>query len=112
MLNRLIENLEGLGLSLPPAPEVKGNYLPYSISGNLLSISGTLPIKDGKLITGRIGGDLSIEEGYEAAQWCVLNALALVKIATDDFYTFSRIVHVDGYVNGVDGFSERFECDW
>lgn len=106
MLQQLQSKLAELGLELPEVAEVKGNYLPYTISGNLLSLSGTLPVKDGSIITGRIGGDLTIEEGYEAARWCVLNALAQVRIATNDFANFSRVLHIDGFVNGVDGFTD------
>lgn len=104
MIEQILSKLEALGLSLPPAGEAKGNYLPYAVSGKLLSLSGSLPVKDGNIITGRIGGDLSIEDGYEAARWCLLNALAHARVATKDFQTFSRILHIDGFVNGVDGF--------
>lgn len=106
MINQVLSKLEALGLSLPNAGEAKGNYLPYAISGNLLSLSGSLPIKDGNLIAGRIGGDLSIEQGYEAARWCLLNALAHARIATNDFEQFSRVLHIDGFVNGVDAFTD------
>ncbi len=107
MLQTILEKLEGLGLSLPAAAEPKGNYLPYSISGNTLSLSGTLPLNaDGQLIAGRVGGDLSIEDGYEAARWCVLNALAYTRVSTNDFKGFDRILHLDGFVNGVDGFTD------
>lgn len=106
MIDQINAKLATLGLSLPAAGEAKGNYLPYTISGKLLSLSGSLPVKDGKIITGRIGGDLSIEQGYEAARWCLLNALAHVRVATNDFATFGRILHIDGFVNGVDGFTD------
>lgn len=106
MLPEIERKLTDLGLHLPEAPEAKGNYLPYLASGKLLSVSGSLPIKSGTLLTGRIGGDLSVQDGYEAARWCVLNALAQVSVATNAFETFSRILHVDGFVNGVDGFAE------
>ncbi len=106
MIDQILTKLEALGLSLPEAGEAKGNYLPYTISGNLLSLSGSLPVKGGSIITGRIGGDLTIEDGYEAARWCLLNALAHTRVATNDFATFGRILHIDGFVNGVDGFTD------
>lgn len=106
MLAQIQQRLSALGLSLPEPAAVKGNYLPYAIVGNLLSVSGTLPIRDGKLMTGRVGGDLSVEQGYEAARWCILNAVAQIRAATDDFRRFVRIVHIDGFVNGVDGFAD------
>ena len=104
MLNEIKSKLQSLGLPLPDAPEAKGNYLPYTISGNLVSLSGTLPVTDSGLLTGRVGGDLTVEQGYEAARWCILNALAHIGVATDDFSRFGRILHLDGFVNGVDGF--------
>lgn len=106
MIDQITSKLEALGLSLPPAGEAKGNYLPYSISGKLLSLSGSLPVKNGTLLTGRIGGDLTIEDGYEAARWCLLNALSHARVATGDFFDFNRILHIDGFVNGVDGFTD------
>lgn len=106
MIDQILSKIESLGLTLPAAGDAKGNYLPYAISGKLLSLSGSLPVKDGKIITGRIGGDLTIEAGYEAARWCFLNALSHARVATDDFSTFSRILHIDGFVNGIDGFTD------
>lgn len=106
MIDQILTKLEALGLSLPEAGEVKGNYLPYAISGNLLSLSGSLPIKEGSIITGRIGSDLTIEDGYQAARWCLLNALAHARVATANFATFGRILHIDGFVNGIDGFTD------
>ncbi|EDY80388.1 Endoribonuclease L-PSP superfamily [Verrucomicrobiia bacterium DG1235] len=106
MIDQIASKLEALGLALPPAGEVKGNYLPYTISGKLLSLSGSLPVRNGAIITGRVGGDLTIEDGYEAARWCLLNALAHAKVATNDFKSFGRVLHIDGFVNGVDGFTD------
>ena len=106
MIDQILSKLEALGLSLPAAGEVNGNYLPFALSGNLLSLSGSLPVKDGAIITGRIGGELTIEDGYEAARWCLLNALAHARVATDDFRNFGRVLHIDGFVNGVDGFTD------
>lgn len=106
MIDQILSKLDALGLSLPVAGEAKGNYLPYAVSGRLLSLSGSLPIKDGVLITGRIGNDLTVEQGYDAARWCLLNALAHARVATDEFTKFSRVLHIDGFVNGVDGFTD------
>lgn len=106
MLSQVQKRLAELGLELPEPAAAKGNYLAYSAVGDLLSVSGTLPIRGGQLIVGRVGGDLSLEQGYEAARWCILNAVAQIRAATDDFRRFVRIVHVDGFVNGVDGFAD------
>ena len=106
-MNSLEEKLSALGLSLPEPPEAKGNYLPYVVSGNLVYLSGTLPIADGQVVySGKVGQDQTIETAYEAAKLCVLNALANLKSPSGNFAQLARIVHVAGYVNGVDGFAE------
>ena len=69
-----------LGLVLPTPPTPLGNYVESSDSGNLLFLSGILPIADGKLaISGRLGGDLSVEKGQEAARIASLKVLAAAK---------------------------------
>ncbi len=101
------ENLKRLGLELPEAPNAKGNYLPYVTAGNLVYLSGTLPSAGAELaFSGKVGNEQSIATAYEAAALCALNALATLKSASDDFRSLKRIVHLAGYVNGVDGFAD------
>ena len=108
MLETVITCLAESGLSLPEAAAAKGNYVAYTVTGKLVSLSGSLPIVDGALAyTGKVGADRDIEYGYAAAQHCLLNALAHLKVASDDFKNFSRIVHLDGFVNSVDGFADQ-----
>lgn len=100
-------NLEGLGLELPEPPAAKGNYLPYVTAGKLVYLSGTLPTIGSDLkFSGKVGKEQNIESGYEAAALCLLNALANLKSATNGFKSLKQIVHLAGYVNGIDGFPD------
>lgn len=75
----LESRLQALGILLPKSPKPLGSYVEVSEAGNLLFVSGTLPVVNGKLvISGRLGEDLSVEEGIEAARIAALNALAAV----------------------------------
>ena len=73
--------LADLGYSLPLPPEPIGNYLPASRSGNIMWMAGVGSRRaDGSRISGKLGADLTVEQGYEAAQWCALNLLARMKM--------------------------------
>ena len=74
------DRLEKLDVHLPPCGLPKANYNLVSRSGNLLYLSGHLPSRDGAgdLIKGKLG-DLSVDEGYEAAKWCALNLISTIK---------------------------------
>lgn len=92
--------LEELGLSLPTAPPPAANYKPCVRFGNLLFLSGQLPMADGEMkYSGRVGKDLDEEAGYEAAKLCALNALAQIKKELGDFDAVATILRVDGHVN-------------
>ena len=79
----MIENkLKELDILLPEAPDPVGAYVAYKKAGNLLFISGQLPISsDGKMIKGKIGKDLNLEDGKAASKLCVINILAQAKKA-------------------------------
>jgi len=105
--DQIFQNLAREGIDLPSPPEAKGNYLPYSIANGLIYISGSLPIKGSEVAyTGKVGAEQGIESAYDAAKLCVINALAHLANATENFALFGGIVHVGGFVNGVDGFAE------
>ena len=85
--------LRELGLVLPKPPTPLGNYIEVNQVGSLLFLSGTLPIVDGKLaFTGRLGENLSVEQGREAARMAALNALALVRGHLGDLDRAKRLV--------------------
>ena len=101
------QKLAELGLQLPVLGAPKGNYLPALRVGELLFVSGQLPLKDGAcLFTGPVGGERTIEEGQAAARQCALNALAVIKAALGSFEAVGQIVSVTGYVLGVPLFSQ------
>ena len=98
--------LEALGLHLPPMAAPGGKYVPYVRWGNLLFLSGVISTRDGQVITGTVGGDKTVEEGYEAARCCALLELASIKQALGSLEKVERIISVNGYVNAVPGFSD------
>ncbi len=106
-----------MGLQLPPAPPPGGVYQPVVIIGNLLYVSGQGPVRsDGSLIKGRLGADLAIDEGYDAARQVGLTMLATIKAHTGNLSTLKRLVKSLGMVNStldfhdhprvINGFSE------
>ena len=103
------ENLKKLGIVLPSAPDPVGAYVAYKISGNFLYISGQLPISaDGKIIKGKIGKDLNIEDGKIAAKLCVINILAQAKKALDgNLDKIKNCVKITGFVNSIDTFVDQ-----
>ena len=102
------KRLEELGVKLPDPPDPLGAYVPAVISGNLLYVSGQLPLKDGNLIfKGKVGADVTQEEAYQAARVSSINALAVIGKETADFSKFKRIVKITGYVSSAQGFTTQ-----
>ncbi len=100
------EKLNRMGMALPPAAKPVGAYVPYLRTGNLIFTSGQLPLKEGKLIyEGKVGADLTPEQGYEAARVTALNALAQIKAAVGDLEKIAQIVRLEGFVNSAPGFT-------
>jgi enamine deaminase RidA (YjgF/YER057c/UK114 family) len=97
--------LDALGLQLPPVTPPVAAYVPAVQSGNVVYVSGQLPMADGKLIaTGKLGADVNPELGKELAQRCALNALAAVD-ALVGLDRVRRVVKVVGFVASADGFT-------
>ena len=100
--------LNDLGLELPPAPKPMGVYKPLLIAGNNLYVSGTGPIKsDGSLIKGRVGADITLEEGKLAARQVGLAMLSIIKANIGDLNRISRIVKTLGMVNSTPEFEQH-----
>ena len=100
--------LTELGYQLPIPPEPVGNYLSATRSGNIMWMAGVGSRKsDGSRITGKLGADLSVDEGYEAARWCALNLLARMKAELGDLDKVTRILKVVGMVNSAPKFGEQ-----
>lgn len=100
--------IKELGLTLPKPPAAAGAYVPAVKSGKLMYLAGTLPMSEGALThTGKIGdGAHDLEYGYAAARQCALNTLANLHNAAGSLDRVARIVMVNGFVNGVDGFAD------
>jgi len=102
------KRLAELGLELPPAPKPAAAYVPAVRTGNLIFVSGQGPVRDGKAVyTGKVGGERTEEEGYEAARIAALNALAVVKAEVGDLDHVTRIVKLVGWVNSAPGFTRQ-----
>ena len=98
--------LAELGLSVPEVVPPVAAYIPAIRTGNLVYTSGQLPMKDGSLISvGKVGGEVSAEDGYAAAQQCALNALAAVKAEIGDLAKVKRIVKVLCFVASTPDFT-------
>jgi enamine deaminase RidA (YjgF/YER057c/UK114 family) len=95
-----------LDIELPPAPPAAGNYQLAKRHKDLVFLSGHGPIENGELITGKVGGDLSVEEGVHAARVTGLNLLATLKAQFDDLENVVSVLKLFGMVNAAPGFDE------
>jgi len=101
------QKLNELGLTLPQPPKPVANYVPAVKTGNLLFVSGHAPYNDGKTkISGKVGRELTIEEGYQTARNVALNCLASVKDTVGDLNKVKRVVKLLGMVNCTEDFKD------
>ncbi|MGI9381475.1 MAG: RidA family protein [Methyloligellaceae bacterium] len=108
MKNSIENRLESLGIQLPDAPAPAANYIPYLVEGGILFISGQISkAGDGGLITGKLGADLDIEAGQEAAKVCAINILAQAKAALGDLDRIKNMIKLGGFVNATPEFSDH-----
>ena len=102
------QNFQSLGLELPPAPKPQGLYVPVLIDSDLVYVSGHGPLNpDGSLITGKVGLELSQEDGYAAARQVGLTILASLKDNLGSLDHVRRVVKVLGMVNATSDFSQH-----
>ncbi|MGE0469236.1 MAG: hypothetical protein Nkreftii_002075 [Candidatus Nitrospira kreftii] len=102
------QRLNELGLTLPVPPKPVANYLPVVRVDDLLFLSGVLPSRDGQLVmTGKIGHNLSIEQGVEAARVAVLNGLSIIRSTTGSLDQVKQIVKMVGYIASGPGFVDQ-----
>ncbi len=105
---KIEEKLGRLGVKLPDAPTPLAAYVPAIRSGNLIFTAGQVPVSEGKLLySGKVGKDISAEEGMKAAEICALNCLSVIKKEIGDLDNIKRVVKVTVFVNSADGFTEQ-----
>ena len=101
------EKLKSLGLTLPKVPTPVANYVPFKVDGHTIYLSGQGPrTPDGKLISGRVGEEISIEKAYECARLTGLGLLAAAKLAAGDLAKV-EVLKVLGMVNAIPGFGDQ-----
>ena len=103
------ENIKNLGLNIPDLPKALANYVPYKIIGKSMYISGQAPVQNGEIIyQGKVGSDVTIEDGIAAAKLCCINIIAAVKKGLNgDWDKLDSFVKLTGYVNCKDDFKDQ-----
>ncbi len=101
------QKIESLGIKLPTPPTPAGSYVAVVRTGNLLYISGQIPLEDGKVVFSGKVSDENIETAQKSARMCAINILAQLKREIGDLEKVSKIVRLSGFVNSVPGFSQH-----
>jgi enamine deaminase RidA (YjgF/YER057c/UK114 family) len=109
MAGRIEARLKELGIELPQASAPAANYVPFARSGSLLFMAGQICVWNGEIKhRGKLGRDLALEQGVEAARICALNLIAQARAALDgDLDRIVRVVRLGGFVNSVDSFTDQ-----
>jgi enamine deaminase RidA (YjgF/YER057c/UK114 family) len=109
MAGRIDKRLSEIGVTIPAPGEAAGNYLPHVITGNLVYLSGQVPIENGaRKFVGKLGSGISVEDGQKAARLCALNLLARLKVACNgDLDRVVRCVKLTGFVNAAPDFGDH-----
>lgn len=108
-MSQVEQKLREKSLELPAVSMPAANYVPLTRSGNLIYLSGQLPMKDGKPMgVGKLGRDFSVEQGQEIARQCTLNILAHLKTAVDgDWSRVKKVVRMGIFVASAEGFTDQ-----
>ena len=102
------ERLKQLGIELPEVPTPLGSYIPVLKTGNLIFISGMLPLREGRLVRqGRVGEDISLDEAREDAKMATINALSVLKAYVGSLDKVKRCIKITGYVASASNFTEQ-----
>ena len=103
------DNIKKLNINLPNAPDPVGSYVATKIVGKFLYISGQVSINEkGEFIKGKVGKELNLEEGYEAAKRCAFNIVSQAKKACgNDLSRIKSCIKLTGYVNSTDNFTDQ-----
>ncbi|WOI56034.1 RidA family protein [Palleronia sp. LCG004] len=107
-MSKIEDRLAELGVTLPEAPTPAANYVPYVIVGDIVHVSGQVSMEAGTLLTGKVGQDVSVEEGARAARLCAISLLAQVKAACGgELDRLVRVVKLTGFVNSTPEFTDQ-----
>ncbi len=102
------QRLAALGLTLPEPPAPLAAYLPAVQAGDLLFVSGQLPLRNGVMLhPGKLGGDVGVEQGVASARQALLNGLAVIAQAAGSLERVARVVRVNGFVASVPEFFQQ-----
>ncbi len=109
MAGTIDPRLAELGIELPDAPAPAANYVPFVVTGNLVFVAGQVTVWNGEIrFKGRLGEDMDVDEGYQAARLCGLNLIAQVKEAAGgDLDRVKRVVKLGGFVNSTADFTDQ-----
>ena len=107
-MSEIETKLAELGVTLPDAPAPAANYVPYVVTGDTVYVSGQISANADGLITGKLGADMDVDAGAEAAKTCAINLLAQLKAACDgDIDRLVRVVKLVGFVNSTADFTDQ-----
>lgn len=102
------EKLKQLGIELPDLPKPLGSYVPFVKTGNLVFISGMLPLENGKLLyAGRVGESVSLADAVQAARRSAINAIAVLRSAIGSLDSLKRCVKVTGFIASAHDFTDQ-----
>ena len=108
MSSSIEKRIADLGVTLPAPGAPAGNYVPFVIAGNLVFMAGPVAREAGKMkYTGKVGRDLSVEDGQAAAKLCAVNLLSQLKAACGDLDRVERCVRLGGFVNSPPDFLDH-----
>jgi enamine deaminase RidA (YjgF/YER057c/UK114 family) len=110
-MDRYDETLAEMGLAIPELPAPVANFVPYVAAGNLVYVSGQIPLSEGRVaFVGKLGREFTVDEGREAARACALSILAAVRRACGgDLDRVVRCVRLGGFVNSTPEFTDQPE---
>lgn len=109
MPGKIDARLKELGIELPNAPMPAANYVPFVVAGSMLFVAGQITAVNGEIkYKGKLGKDLAVEDGYQAARICGLNLIAQAKAACGgDLDRIKRVVKLGGFVNATPEFTDH-----
>lgn len=108
MAGEIEARLKALDLVLPEAKAALGSYVPYLHLNGQLVVSGQLPLKDGKVaVAGKLGAEVDVSQGQQAARLCAINILAQAKAALRDLDRIVQLLRLNGFVNAAPSFADH-----